>query len=129
MRRLLFCSFLALVVTAAGPRPEEPVVVRVTRDGSFKQHLHFSPDGKRLLFTRIHKGLMSLWTVNLDGTDLKPLLTPPPNAVDFDGHFSPDGKLVVFVHDVHQGTDGKLQINRCDADGKNSKVLIPHKAF
>ena len=27
------------------------------------------------------------------------------------------------------GTDGKLQINTCDSDGKNSKVLVPHKAF
>src|SRR5262245_60001043 len=119
-----------LAVSTARPVPEEgSPAVRLTKDGSFKQHLYFSPDGKRLLFTRIHKGKMGLWTVNTDGDDLRPLLVPDPNTPHFDGHFSADGKRIVFVLDILQGTDGKLQINTCDADGKNSKTLIPHKAF
>jgi len=51
--------------------------VRVTTDGSFKQHVQWSPDGKTLLFTRIHQGKMALWTVGVDGKDLKRLLADP----------------------------------------------------
>jgi TolB protein len=102
---------------------------RITRDGGFKQHLQWSPDGKRFLLTRIHEGQMGLWVMNADGTDLKPLTVPGPNNVHFDGHWSPDGKRIVYVHDVLQGTDGKLQINTINADGSDSKVLVPHQAF
>src|SRR3954466_6833083 len=129
LRVLLAASALAGLWLAASTAEEAAPAGRLPHHGSFKQHLHFSPDGKRLLFTRIHKGKMGLWTVNADGGDLRPLLVPDPNTPHFDGHFSPDGKRVVFVLDILQGTDGKLQINTCDADGKNSKTLIPHKAF
>lgn len=130
MRNLIVLGLL-LGTSGWGLRAFAPEVepLRITRDGGFKQHLHFSPDGKRLLFTRIHKGKMGLWTVALDGTDLRPLVQPDPNTPHFDGHYSADGKQVVFVLDILQGTDGKLQINRCDSDGKNNRVLIPHKAF
>src|SRR5206468_336099 len=83
--------------------------VRLTRDGGFKQNLQWSPDGKRFLLTRIHKGKMGLWVLNAGGTGLRPLLDPVPADPHFDGHWSPDGKRVVFVLDVLRGTDGKLQ--------------------
>src|SRR5260221_151948 len=92
-------------------RAAEPAVVRLTRDGGFKQHLSWSPDGKRLLLTRIHEGKMGLWTMNAEGGDMKPLLTPAPNTPHFDGHWSPDSRRIAFVFDILQGTDGKLQIN------------------
>src|SRR5438477_5572608 len=102
--------------------------IRLTTDAGFKQHLHWSPDGKRFLFTRIHEGKMALWTMNADGSDMKRLL-PGLDTPHFDGHWSPDSKRVVFVYDKLEGTDGKLQINVCNADGSDNKVLIPHKAF
>ena len=107
----------------------EPPAVRLTRDGGFKQHLCWSPDGKRFLMTRIHQGKMGLWVMNADGSDFKPFLSPPPDAPHFDGHFSPDGKKVVFVLDILHGSEGKLQINIASADGSDSKVLVPHQAF
>src|SRR5262245_16160183 len=109
----------------SGEKPPQPV--RLTHDGGFKQHLHWSPDGKKFLFTRIHEGKMGLWTMNADGSDIKPLVAK--DTPHFDGHWSPDGKCVVFVLDILQGTDGKLQIDTIDADGQNHKTLIPHKAF
>ena len=101
---------------------------RVSKIGDFLQHLSWSPDGKRFLFTRIHKGKMGLWTMNLNGSDLKALL-PSEAMPHFDGHFSPDSKKIVFVYDKLQGTDGKLQIDVVNADGTERKNLIPHKAF
>jgi TolB protein len=122
---------IILCVFGVGPSgfaaPSTPLL-RVTTDGSFKQHLQWSPDGKRFLFTRIHQGKMSLWVMNLDGTDLKRLL-PNHDQPHFDGHWSADGKRIAYVFDRLEGTDGKLQINTCAADGTDDKVLIPHKAF
>src|SRR5215204_157163 len=105
------------------------MITRLTRDGSFKQNLQWSPDGKRLLFTRLFKGKMGLWTASAACGDLKPFLATDPGTPHFDGHFTPDGKKVAFVLDILHGTDGKLQINTCNADGTDSKVLVPNKAF
>ena len=102
--------------------------VRLTTDGDFKQHLQYSPDGKQVLFTRIHEGKMAVWVMTADGKDAKRLL---PNLADphFDAHWSPDGKRIVYVFDKLEGTDGKLSIHACAADGTDDTVLIPHKAF
>jgi TolB protein len=102
--------------------------VRITADGSFKQHLQWSPDGKQFLFTRIHQGKMALWTMAADGSGMNRLL---PNHAEphFDGHWSKDGKQIVYVYDKLEGTDGKLRIHVCASDGADDKVLIPHKAF
>src|SRR3712207_6114943 len=85
---VLLCVFRGY---SAGP-------VRLTRDGSFKQHLCWSPDGKRFLLTRLHRGKMGLWAMNADGSGLKPFLAPAPDTPHFDGHWSPDGRRVVYVH-------------------------------
>src|SRR6185369_6124724 len=67
-----------------------------------------------------------LWTMNVDGTELKPLLAKAAQP-HFDGYWSPDGKQIVFVYDILQGTDGKLQIDVVNADGTGQKNLLPHK--
>ncbi|HLW66257.1 MAG TPA: hypothetical protein VKS79_13170, partial [Gemmataceae bacterium] len=103
-------------------------IQRLTTDGSFKQHLRWSPDGKIFLFTRIYEGKMALWTVNADGSDMKRLM-PNLDTPHFDGDWSPDSKTILYVHDILQGTDGKLHIHRVNADGSESKVVIPNKAF
>src|SRR4051794_4653617 len=87
-----------LLTFACATLAEEPV--RITKDGSFKQHLQWSPDGSRFLFTRIHEGKMALWTMAVDGGDLKKLVGK--DAPNFDGHWSADGKRIVFVLDVLQ---------------------------
>src|SRR5690349_20966475 len=115
-RTACLLAALAACLPAAPPpsaaEPEAPpAATRLTRDGGFKQHLQWSPDGQRLLMTRIHEGKMGLWVMNADGSDLKPLLAPQPNTPHFDGHWSPDGKRIAYVWDTLQGTDGKLQIN------------------
>ena len=122
---------LALFFEIAGTSQEQKKpapVQRVSKLGDFLQHVSWSPDGKRFLFTRIHKGKMGLWTMNVDGSDVQALL-PSESMPHFDGHFSPDGKKIVFVYDKLQGTDGKLQIDVVNADGTEHKNLIPHKAF
>ena len=116
--------FLTPLLSSAATQDTVPVRVSNIRD--FIQHLQWSPDGKKFLFTRIHAGKMALWTMNVDGTDLKQLL--PNNALPhFDGHWSPDGKQIILVHDVLQGTDGHLQIDVVNADGSGQKNVFPYR--
>ena len=124
----MICSIVGGAVFQLQEAPS--TLVKVTNDGSFKSHLVWSPDGKKLLFTRIHQGKMELCTVKAEkNSEVVALVIPSPNTPHFDGHWSSDGKSIVYVHDILQGTDGKLQINEVLADGTGAKVLIPHKAF
>ena len=51
-------------------------------------------------------------------------LLPDLDQPHFDGHWSADGKRIAYVHDQLQGTDGKLSIHTCAADGSDDKVLV-----
>src|SRR5437763_3544177 len=116
---LLICVHLCSSVALSSDKPKDQPT-RITKQRDFLQHLSWSPDGKKFLFTRIHKGQMGLWTCNADGGELKRLL-PEGSMPHFDGHWSPDGKKVIFVFDKLQGTDGKLQIDVINADGTEHK--------
>src|SRR5262245_6857312 len=118
-------SVLITVGTAnvACPQSREGGPVLISTIGDFLQHLAWSPAGKQFLFTRIHKGKMGLWTMNVDGSELKPLL-PKETMPHFDGHWSPDSKKILFIYDRLEGTDGKLQIDVVNADGTEHKNLI-----
>ena len=61
---ILLC-LLCAVIAPASCICGEPL--RLTTDGSFKQHLQWSPDGKTLLFTRIYQGKMALWVMPVAG--------------------------------------------------------------
>src|ERR1022692_5214545 len=76
---------------------------RVAKITGFIQHLQWSPDGKKFLFTRSNfGGKMGLWTINADGAELTQLL-PKANTPHFDGSWSPDSKRILFVYDILQG--------------------------
>src|SRR5438093_6196360 len=107
---VFICVHLWLIAPQCTGEEIPTKLVRLTKDGGFKQHLQWSPDGKRFLMTRIHEGKMALWTMNADGSDLKKFLNPEANTVHFDGHWSSDNKQIVFVLDALKGTDGNLQI-------------------
>src|SRR5436305_2077298 len=70
--------------------PDHSPARRLTNDRDFKQHLTWSPDGKKLLYTCIHQGKMGLWTCDVDGTNAAALLKEP--LPHFDGSWSPDSK-------------------------------------
>lgn len=121
-------GFLCLTLIFQVPTP-----VRLTEDGDWKGHVRWAPDGNSLHFTRICEGRMELATLPLkDGRvngSATAFLKPAPGIPQFDAHISPDGQRVAYVHDILQGTDGKLHIYTCAADGTGTKVGIPHKAF
>ncbi|MSU79902.1 MAG: hypothetical protein EXS16_17660 [Gemmataceae bacterium] len=129
LRQLGFGLFIVALLAFAGGtdgQPIAPKAQRLLKLPGFMQHLQWSPDGKKFLFTRIHAGTMGLWTMNIDGSELTQLL-PKANTPHFDGHWSPDSKHIIFVYDILQGTDGKLQLDIMNADGSGQKNLLPHK--
>jgi TolB protein len=102
-------------------------LLKLTSDRDFNHHLILSQDGKKLLYTCIHQGKMGVWTCDADGKNAAGLLKEP--LPHFDGSWTPDSKQIVYVHDILQGTDGKLQINAVALAGGAPSVLIPNKAF
>jgi TolB protein len=131
-RPLLSIALVSLVAVAACFSPARtgstPAAKQLTRNRDFLQHLSWSPDGGRLLFTRIHGGHMALWTMKADGSDWKQVFASNKQP-HFDGCWHPDNRKIAFVFDKLQGTDGLLQIDTINLDGSDHKNLIPHKAF
>ena len=95
----------------------------------WKGHLRWSPDGSTFLFTRIHQGRMELATQPAAGGDAGPLVKPAPGLPHFDGHYSSDGRRIAYVHDILQGSDGKLNLYACKSDGSKPEPLVPYGAF
>lgn len=87
----------------------------------------WSPDGKRILFTRVmagapkdqQKGEMNyeIYTMNTEGEDQRRLTVAPGRDMGFG--WSPDGKEIVFISD----RDGNPEIYVMNADGSNVKRL------
>src|SRR4051812_37534663 len=85
--------FLAVSSSTFG---EPPRKVSELRD--FIQHLSWSPDGKKFLFTRIHQRRMGLWTMNADGSGATPLFPKEINPT-FDAAWHPSGQRILYVFD------------------------------
>lgn len=76
-----------------------------------------SPEGKTILFQSDRTGHSEVYTMNMDGTNLKQLTFN--NANDDSPAWSPDGKKIVFTSE----RDGDPEIYIMDPDGKNQKRL------
>ncbi len=60
----------------------------------------WSPDGRELLFSRLHEtGEIALWKVDLSTGEQTQLTSPPPGIDDLDGSWSFDGELIAFARD------------------------------
>ncbi len=90
---------------------------RITQSKSDDGSPTFFPDGKRIVFVSSRDGLHRIYTMNLDGTDEKPL---SPNRYDcYSPVVSPDGKTIAFV----SARDGDIEIYMMDADGSHERRI------
>ena len=116
-RKLALWALAALVPAAL--QAAEPV--RLTRDGAFKQHLAWSPDGRQLLYTAHHG--KNTWLMLWSDAQSPARRLSRESAVEMYPHWSPDGKRFVYVMFKFASTQGNMEIFSAAADGSDPKFI------
>ncbi len=75
----------------------------------------WSPDGKTIAFTQALDGNSDIYTINVDGTNLRRLTNT--DSIETSPTWSPDGKKIAFVSD----SAGSPQIYIMNADGSGKE--------
>jgi Tol biopolymer transport system component/DNA-binding winged helix-turn-helix (wHTH) protein len=93
---------------SAGRSPE-----RIAASSSFEGDPHFSPDGRRIVFTSGRSGQIALWVAAADGSQARQLTS---HRWGWQGspHWSPDGREIAFDADE---ADGHVHVWTIPADG------------
>jgi len=71
--------------------------------------------------------ITGLWTMNLDGSELKRIITPEQNEKHLQAinhpSWTPDGQWIVFEEELRGTRPNQHRIAKCDRDGKNFSRL------
>lgn len=84
-----------LVVDRFGEAPRRIAQIRRDISEAFIFEAQFSPDGKRILFSRGQRRNVSIWTMRPDGSDPRRLWTGLAGCADL--HWSPGGRQVSLL--------------------------------
>src|SRR5512132_1066898 len=107
------CRVVSGVRSAPPPRPIEPVPLSRIAD----YEPAWSPDGNHLAFVSNRNGPLKIYTIRVDGADLKQLTHGPDE--DDAPSWSPDGSRIAFV----ATRDGNQEIYVMNADGSEQMRL------
>lgn len=95
-----------------------PNVVALSRRPGLNSAPAFHPKGDRIIATLSFEGNSELYTMNLEGGDLK-RLTFEANSIETSACYSPTGAQVAFISD----RTGQPQVYVMDADGANVRRI------
>ena len=104
-KRIAFCTFVFGISGKGTPFSSPPHISLIDADGKNLKSLDqlgginpaWSPDGKRLLFTRIAEGKSSLCSADADGTNVRALVELLGEGTVIFGAWSPDGKYLAYT--------------------------------
>ncbi len=69
-------------------------LTQLTKTPGYDAEATISPDGKRAVFTSVRDGDLELYSMKLDGTDVRRLTNEP--GYDGGAFYSPDSKMIVY---------------------------------
>lgn len=119
-----FASIVAVSQAFAALEPGQPATAKINRiTHTVNAYASFHPDDRTLVFQSDLTGRWQLYTIRVDGSAIKPLLTSSGN--DMTPAWSPDGRQVLFVSE----RDGNREVYLCDADGMNQRNLSQNPAL
>jgi TolB protein len=105
----------------AGAEDSAPRLVRLTRDGHFKQRPVWSPDGTGLAFTR-HRGTdMFVYLCDAHGAQERRLTDR--KEPEFDAVWSPDGRRLALALDKTSPNQGDIEVYTISAQGSDLQAV------
>ena len=114
-----------LLLIARGTAPDIDVwlhdangtaIRRLTELPNFDYQPRWSPDGKRIAFAGVRGRMQQVYTMNVDGSDVRELTTGSQNSEPV---WSPDGRLIAFRSE----RDGNPNIYVMNADGSGQRAV------
>jgi Tol biopolymer transport system component len=86
----------------------------------------YSPDGKRIVFVRLEPtGPVGIFTIRLDGRDLRQLSPRTVIVDEFGGRWSPNGKQILFVARTDESHKSAIWLVNADGSGAHRLRITP----
>lgn len=111
-------EIMLMDIINGGPGPETRLTFNECHDGG----VAWSPDGNQLAFYSNRNGQMDIYTMDINGENIKQLTTNP--HADLMASWSPNGKSVIY----HSKRDGNGEIYQIDLETLEEKRLTFHPA-
>jgi Tol biopolymer transport system component len=99
-------------------------VRRLTRDGASDSFPAWSPDRKRIVFSRATRGDADIYVMRANGTGLRRLAGSARGGQDLYPRFSPDGRSIVFAS-ARGSREADVFVMRADGSGVRRIVAGP----
>lgn len=87
-----------------------------------------SPDDRQIIFSYYKNGIASVYTANIDGTDVKFLTGMKDNSL-LRPKYSPDGKKIVFLACPKNNEERQKSLFVMNRDGRNQIQLTPEHSL